>query len=232
MVEKGDPLVELDDPALRSRVALLTAQRDEIASRYLKERKDNPARSQGLLPQLEAAEAELARARERQSDLVLRSTAAGRFSVVSPQYLPGRFVKQGEAVGIVLADAAPVVRVLLAQESADQVRQRSNRVTVRFASSMSDAKEGKIIREVPKASDRVANQALTHAGGGDLAIDPLSQTAQKSLQTHFEFDVGVAGTRSVAVGEHAYVRFEHPRETLAAQIGRALRQLFLKRFTV
>jgi putative peptide zinc metalloprotease protein len=231
-VGKGDPLVELDDPALRSRVALLGAQRDEIASRYLKERKDNPARSQGLLPQLEAAEAELARARERQADLILRSPAAGRFSIVAPQYLPGRYLKQGEQLGIVLADEAPVVRVLLPQESADQVRLRSDKVTVRLASSMADPMSGKVLREVPKASDRVVNQALTHVGGGDLALDPLSTAAQKSLQTHFEVDIGVAGARSAAIGEHAYVRFEHPWEPLATQVWRALRQLFLKRFTV
>jgi putative peptide zinc metalloprotease protein len=54
VVRRGDALVETDDPALRSRVALLRAQREELESRYQKERQDNIARSQSLLEQLKS----------------------------------------------------------------------------------------------------------------------------------------------------------------------------------
>jgi putative peptide zinc metalloprotease protein len=102
LVKKGDALVETDDPALRARVVQLQAQRDELDSRYQKERTENIARGQALLEQLRAVEADLSRTLERRNDLVLRSPADGRFSLLLPQNLAGRFINQGEPVGFVV----------------------------------------------------------------------------------------------------------------------------------
>ncbi len=233
MVRAGDALVETDDPALRSRVVLLQAQREELESRYQKERKDNIVRSQSLLEQLKAIDAELARVRERQNELMLRSPADGRFTVAMPQDLPGRFVKQGEPVGYVLPDAMMTTRVVVSQQAVDMVRYHTDRVTVRLAENFSEVLLARILREVPRASERLPNMALAQSGGGEVALDPSQQSNDpKALQSHFEFEISITGAHASAMGARAYVRIEHPDETLAVQLGRALRQLFLRRFTV
>ncbi|MBI4292466.1 MAG: PqqD family peptide modification chaperone [Betaproteobacteria bacterium] len=232
LVRLGDVLVETDDPVLRARAAMLEAQREELESRYQKERQDNIARSQSLLEQLKAAEAELARVRERQRDLVLRSPADGRFTVPMAQDLPGRFVKQGETVGYVIPGTMMTTRVVVPQQSVDMVRYRTDRVTVRLTESFSEVLPARILREVPRASDRLPNMALAQAGGGDVALDPAQSNAPQALQTHFEFEIAISAARASAMGARAYVRFDHPDETLAVQMGRALRQLFLNRFNV
>lgn len=232
LVRQGDRLVELDDPGLRARVALLRAQRDELAARYRQERQENTARGQALLPQLEAAEAELARGLEREADLVLRSPAAGRFALALPQDLPGRFVKQGEPIAVVLPERLLTVRVLVPQDTVDRVRQHHDRVSVRLAERFAEVLPARLRREVPRASDRLPNLALAQAGGGDVALDPGQANAVKALQTHFEFEVEIEGAPATVIGERAYVRFDHPGEPIALQAGRALRQLFLSRFGV
>lgn len=232
LVRQGDRLVEMDDPGLRSRVALLQAQRDELAARYLKERQENTSRGQALLPQLAAAEAELARGLERQADLVLRSPADGRFSLALPQDLPGRFVKQGEPIAVVLPERMLTVRVLVPQDKVDLVRQHHQRVTVRLAEGFSEVLPARVVREVPRASDRLPNLALAQAGGGEVVLDPGQSNAVKALQTHFEFEIEIGGTQASVIGERAYVRFDHPGEPIAVQAGRALRQLFLSRFGI
>ena len=233
VVRRGDALVETDDPALRARVAMLEAQREELAARYQKERTDNIARGQALLEQLKATEAELARVRERQRDLVLRSPADGRFSLSTSQDLPGRFIKQGEAVGYVIPGVIMTTRVVVPQQTVDMVRRSSERVTVRLAENFSEELPARILREVPRASDRLPNMALAQAGGGEVALDPAQQANDpKALQTHFEFEIAISAARASVLGERAYVRFEHPGEPIAAQVGRALRQLFLSRFSV
>jgi len=232
LVRAGDPLIELDDPGLRARVALLQAQRDEVAARYLKERQENAARGQSLLPQLTAAEAELARGLERQADLVLRSPADGRFSLAQAQDLPGRFIKQGEPIAVVLPEQMVTVRVLVPQDNVDHVRQYHERVSVRLAERFSEVLPARVVREVPRASDQLPNLALAQAGGGVVALDPGQPNAAKSLQTHFEFELAIGGAQASVMGERAYVRFDHPGEPIALQAGRALRQLFLSRFGI
>jgi len=232
LVRQGEPLLEMDDPALRSRVAQLKAIRDELAARYLKERKDNTARGQSMLLQVEAAEAELGRSLERQADLVLHSPASGRFSVTLAHDLAGRFIKQGEPIGVVLPEQLTTIRVVVPQQTFDLVRHSSERVTVRLAGSFFEALPARIVRAVPRASDRLPNLALAQAGGGEVALDPGQANGLKALQTHFEFEIAITDAHAGVIGERAYVRFDHPGEPLAVQAGRALRQLFMQRFGV
>ena len=232
MVRAGDALVETDDPALRARVALLEAQREELESRYYKERQENIARGQALLEQVKATTAELRRMRERQRDLVLRSPTDGRFSVSNAQNLPGRFVKQGDLIGFVIPEAVVTARVVVPQSHVDMVRHRTDHVNVRLAEDVSEVLRARILREVPRASDKLPNLALAHAGGGDVALDPSHSNEARTMETHFEFDIAILEARASVVGERVYVRFEHPNEPLATQAGRSLRQLFLYRFAI
>jgi putative peptide zinc metalloprotease protein len=232
LVRAGDALIETDDPALRARIALLMAQREELESRYYKEREESIARGQSLLEQVRAVTAELERMRERQRDLVLRSPTDGRFSVTNAHNFLGRLVKQGDLVGYVIPDSVVTARVVVSQSQVDMVRHRTDQVTVRLAEDISKALPARILREVPRASDRLPNLALAQAGGGHIALDPSHSNDPRTLETHFEFDIAIEGVRASVVGERVYVRFEHPEEPLATQIGRSLRQMFLHRFAL
>ncbi|MNC84736.1 hypothetical protein D3C83_03010 [compost metagenome] len=103
---------------------------------------------------------------------------------------------------------------------------------VKLAEQVSDTIPARILREVPGASDRLPNLALSQAGGGDVALEPTAGREQKALQTHFEFEIELPSTRAAGLGERVYVRFEHGNETIADQVWRSLRQLFLRQFTV
>lgn len=232
LVRAGDALIETDDPALRSRVALLESQREELESRYHKERQENIARAQSLLEQVKAVTAELERMRERQRDLVLRSPAEGRFSLPNAQNFPGRFVKQGDLVGYVIPSSIATARVVVPQSRVDMVRLHTDRVTVRLAENISEALPARILREVPRASDRLPNLALSQAGGGQVALNPAHANEARTMDTYFEFDIAIEEASASVVGERVYVRFEHPEEPLAAQLGRSLRQIFLRFFAL
>jgi putative peptide zinc metalloprotease protein len=74
--------------------------------------------------------------------------------------------------------------------------------------------------------------ALAQAGGGKVALDPTRGDVPKTLQTHFEFELELPTVRPVGIGGRVYVRFEHQAQTVAAQVYRSLRQLFLQRFAI
>ena len=231
-VRRGDPLVETVDPLIAPRLRVLEARRDELEARYYADRVDSLVRAQMTLESMKAADAELARMRERSSDLVIRSPGDGVFVVSAPQHLPGRYVRQGEIIGYVIPDGAPRARVVVPQQSADLVRASTERVSAKLAERLGETLDARIVREVPRAVDRLPSLALAQQGGGDIALDPNANVAAlKTLQTHFQFEIELAAPRTVAAGERVYVRFDHAPETLAQQGWRLLRQLFLKRFS-
>jgi putative peptide zinc metalloprotease protein len=231
-VRKGDALVETSDPYLPARVRGLEAQRQELEARYQAEMMDRLVKAQMTLEQLKAVDADLARAQERASDLVVRSPADGIFAVPAPQDLPGRYFRQGEQIGHVIPRSALTARVLVPQESVDLVRSRTGQVRVKLAERLSDTLNARILREVPQASDRLPSLALAQAGGGDIALDPQSGAQGKTLLTHFEFEIEMPAERWTGLGGRVHVRFEHGDETIARQAWRALRQLFLQRFAM
>ena len=232
-VRRGQPLVETIDPLLAPRIRTIEARRDEMEARYYADRVDNLVKAQMTLESLKAVEVELARARERAVDLVMKSPSDGLFAVPAPDDLPGRYVRQGELIGYVIPDGNARARVVVPQNAADLVRANTEHVTVKLAEQLSETFEARIVREVPRASDRVPSMALSSIGGGDIALDPSTGAggAPKALQTHFEFEVELLSARPLGAGGRVYVRFDHTRETLAAQGWRVVRQLFLKRFS-
>jgi len=204
-----------------------------MEARYYADRVDSLVRAQMTLESLKAVEAELARARERAVDLVMKSPSDGLFAVPAPDDLPGRYVRQGELIGYVIPEGNARARVVVPQNAADLVRTNTERVTVKLAEQLAQTFEARIVREVPRASDRMPSMALSSAGGGDIALDPSTGAGgtPKALQTHFELEVELLAARPLGAGGRVYVRFDHARETLAAQGWRLVRQLFLKRFS-
>jgi putative peptide zinc metalloprotease protein len=154
------------------------------------------------------------------------------FALSAAEDLPGRYLKQGEPIGHVVADARLTARVVVPQQSVDLVRGRTERVSVKLAERLEETIASRILREVPRASDRLPSPALSQAGGGEAALDPRSGMEGKAMQTYFEFEVELPQDRPFLLGGRAYVRFDHGTESLAVQIWRWLRQLFLLRLAV
>ena len=105
-------------------------------------------------------------------------------------------------------------------------------VTLTDGSGALFAEAGGIRVKVPAASARLPNMALSTLGGGLVATDPRQGEQPVALQGWFEFELQLPATRTYALGERVYLRFEHAWEPLAWRIGRAVRQLFMKQFAL
>jgi putative peptide zinc metalloprotease protein len=230
-VRPGEVLLEAHDPMLPPLIRSVEAQREELEARWLAQRSEDLVRAQMSLEKLKALDAELARLQEQRADLLVRSPAAGVFALPAPDDLPGRFVRQGEPVAFVVPEGAVTARVVVPQETADLVRGHTASVSVKLAERLGETHPARIVREVPLASDQLPSLALSQGGGGEIALDP-GNGQPKAAQTHFEFELEVLGPRPAGAGGRVHVRFDHPPETVAAQLWRLVRQLFLKRFAV
>lgn len=232
-VQPGDPLVVCNDPALDTDVKVFEAQLQEVKARIRERFFDDLVKAKMLEEEQRYIEERLARARERQSDLVIRSKAAGTFVLPKAEDLPGRFVKRGELLSHVVDLKTITVRTIIDQGDIDLIRHHTHEVHVRLAERLADPMPATITRLVPAASEELPSLALSNEGGGRVPLDPHDSKGRKAMKKLFQIDLELPMQHGILnVGGRVYVRFDHGRKALAAQWYRQGRQLFLARFNV
>lgn len=232
-VQVGDVLIVTRDPQLTTQVAVLEARLDELETRYTAQWLADIRQAQIIKEEVEHVREQLARARERVSDLTIRSRAEGIFEVPDAASLPGRFVRQGALLGYVLDLGALSARVVVPDADVDLVRHRTKRIELRLIDRPTETFTTTIQREVPAGSEKLPSTALGSQGGGAIAVDPLDKEGLKSVEKIFQFDLALPNEAHIrAFGGRVYVRFDHGWEPIATRWERRLRQLFLSRFHV
>jgi putative peptide zinc metalloprotease protein len=233
-VKRGQPLVEANDPFLRTRVALLEAQLRELAAQYdALASGDDRVQAAMVREEMASVAANLARSRERAAQLVLRSPASGRLVLPGAADLPGRYLQKGDLVGYVVEKKPLTARVAVSQDDIDLVRSRTRAVEVMHAGWGADPLPAAVRREVPGASYQLPSAALGGMGGGPYAVDPRDNQGVRTLERVFQLELALPPEASVPyLGARVFVRFDHGYQPVGLQLYRALRQLFLRQFDV
>jgi putative peptide zinc metalloprotease protein len=183
--------------------------------------------------EIKSTRAELEHVRRQAAELTIVSPTSGTFVLsAAAQDLPDRFLRKGQEIGYVVPIATVTARVLVSQDHVDLVRSRTERVEVKLAGRIYETFQATMRREVPAASNKLTNLAMSSIGGGQAPVDPQEMREPKMLNTWFEFELELPATHAFFLGEHVYVRFEHGSEPVFWRTYRAVRQLFMKRFTV
>jgi putative peptide zinc metalloprotease protein len=232
-VQRGTPLVEAADPVLGPRIRVLEAQLLLLETRARSELDVDRARWQRTQEDIKSIATELALARERFAQLRIVSPLAGVLFLPGASDLPDRFIKQGQQVAYVVPPGPATVRVLVSQDDVDLVRTRTRRIEVKRAGSLAETEPATLGHEVPAASRRLPNPALSAQSGGTVAVDPRQADNQPmAMDSWFEFEIELPRGSARSIGERVHVRFVHDPEPPAARLYRSLRQLFLRRFNL
>ncbi len=232
-VQEGDPLIRSVEPNLAAQVRVAQAKVAELEASYASEAPNDRAKAAIIHQRLVQERAALASAAGREADLVVHARTSGTFMVANLNDMPGRFFRKGELMGYVIGRTPPIVRVVVPQDAADQVRAGTDRVRVRMINRNHDILEGRIVREVPGGEEYLPSKVLATEGGGAIATDPRDPKGPKALQRMFQFDVSLQGRSHFDLfGQRVLVRFEHHATPLLVQWYRAIRLLFLSRFSV
>jgi putative peptide zinc metalloprotease protein len=233
LVRKGTALVRTEDPTLELKARVLEAQVRLLEARATAMRTEDRVKWAVTLEELAATRDELAQVRQKVAELNIVAGASGTFVLTQAAAdLPDRYLRRGDPVGYVVPAGTATARVLVSRDDVDLVRSRTERVEVRLAGRLYDSYHAAIRREVPAASNKVTNLALSSAGGGPAALDPRQAKEPKTLDSWFAFELDLPHTPALVLGEHVYVRFEHGGEPLASRVYRSVRQLFMRQFTV
>lgn len=166
--------------------------------------------------------------------LDLRAAVPGRLLLDHADDLPGRHLRQGEALGHVVGTVTPLVRVVVTQGDADRVRGGTRAVSVRLPQDFGTAIPARLVREVPGAGHQLPSAALGARGGGPHTLDPRDEEGMRALAMLFEFEVELPADQAdravEALGSRAFVAFEHTPEPIGWRALRALRRQFLSTF--
>lgn len=230
-VSVGTPLVEAEEPELNAQLKTMRARVEELEISLAAERFTDRAKAEVTRIELDQAMAELKDAYSRLDRLTVRSTANGTFSVMLPQDLPGRFVREGEAIGYVLPAGSRSIRAVVGQDDIDLVRTKLKGVSAILSERQSEVVPVTLVREVPAGMDALPSAALSSLGGGSVPLDPREPNSAKTLNRIFQIDLELPedASPSASFGSRVHVRFEHDWEPVGWQIWRRLRQLFLTR---
>ena len=232
-VKPGDVLIECQDRDLLTDLDVFEAQLRELEAKHRQVARDNKVQAEMLDEQMRYVQANIQRARERVADLVILAQAQGVFVLPTEGDLPGRFVRKGQTLAHVIDADTVTVRTLVSQQDVDLVRKSTKGVDVRLADRLADTRAGLVTRVVPSASEQLPSPALGSQGGGAAAVDPSDREGKRAVQKYFQVDVEVGGEkRSINIGGHAYVRFDHGWKPVAFQWYLHARQLFLSRLNV
>lgn len=228
MVQAGQPLVELRDDELLTEHTIARARVERLSVQFALERFSDRLSSELTRQALAVEEAKLARVERRVAELMARAGREGEWVLPGARDLEGRFVNQGQLLGYVVTGSLNDIRVVVAQEDVDRVRQATRHIGVRLVDRPGETMSARLVREVPEASDEVPSKALTLDGGGRLAADPRDPNGLKTLARTFQFELQLEpGAEALRFGTRAHVRFQHHPQPLAVQLWRRLRQVLL-----
>lgn len=229
-IEAGTTLMELDAPELRARLAAARAHLDELRAQQASEAVADRVRGALLTEDVLAAEAELDKARADVDALTVRSAVAGRFVLPGDQRPVGRYVRQGEVVGYLIDPGRTIVRALVPQSRAGLLRQRVTGARVVLSERPDRALSATLLRETPRASEKLPSRALGRAGGGSIALNPADAGGLTAAEPWFQVDLRLPPDAAPnGIGGRAYVHLEHGREPVWRQAARAVQQLLLSR---
>ncbi|MCP4005540.1 MAG: peptidase M50 [bacterium] len=228
-VLRGQALVQIRDPSLEAELAVLRAELRELRARLHSERFRDRVRAAGTSSQIEELEARLARTRERESEVTVRSPGDGTFYLSGADNLTGHYVEQGELLGHVLGLSVPTVRAVVQESRVNLVREQTERIDLLLASELNAALQGDELRVIPAANDRLPSRALGTAGGGRLPVDPTDPDGLRTLDRVFEVEITLPRSLAVReVGTRVYVRFRHGFEPVGARLWRAVRRVLVR----
>ena len=232
-VSAGEALVICRDPLITKDVKVLEGQLREIKARIREQVPTDLAKAKMLEEEERYILERLARAKERERDLVIRSKTSGTLVLPQADDLPGRFIRRGELLAHVVDLETITVRTIVDQTDIDLIRYETRGVQVRLAERLDQAMSGEVKRLVPAASDELPSLALGSEGGGQVPLDPRDSKGHTAIRKVFQIDVELPASHGIVnVGGRVYVRFDHGTESLAGQWYRQGRQLFLSRFNV
>lgn len=238
-VTAADQLITAENPDLVRQGEEIEAQQRIVDARHRDARQNSPALVRSFNKQRSVVERQITRIAERVEQLNVKAPIEGTWVAPDSQAVEGRFLRQGEAIGMIATLDDLVVRVTADQSLGPRIEPEigvGGKVEFRVRGRPDLNFTGTIERILPAGQRHLPSQALSAFAGGTMQIDHQDDSGTKSAEAFFEIHVQPDGDAVQAArlfaGQRVIARFEMPSRPLAVQGYRALRRMLQQRFQI
>lgn len=232
-------LVAADNPELKTTYRELQGDRRQLEVRYRAALSEDPALAQALRAQLRAQGEQLNRVEDQLAALVATATASGTWVSFDNERLPGRFVRRGEALGMVASLDELVIRAAADQYLGPRLEVENwvgRSVEIKNPNRPGETYRGTVLSVAESGGNELFSPAMGYTAGGAMATDMADQSGTKATEAFFEIkitpDAAPAGAPPLMAGQRVQVRFTFEPRPLAEQGWLALRQLLMRRLSL
>lgn len=230
VVNFGEPLVLLSNIELVARHRGLQARAAELRARTERDSLADRVESAIYREQLAEIEDEIRQVRQLLDDLQLTSPGEGMLELARAGDLPGRYVRQGDVLGVVRRSGGMTARVVVSHQDVEYVRKDTRNIAARYAGQPGQVLQASLLTEVPAGTYKLPSPVLGAQAGGRIATDSRDTRGLTALEPVFHFDIELPQVDVAYIpGARVQVRFEHGQESFGRRWYRTLRQLFLDR---
>jgi putative peptide zinc metalloprotease protein len=227
-VSKGDAIIQMDDPVLRSDYLRAQARLDALEANYQLALSKLSSETAPLKDDIDRLKQEIARYETRIEQLTLRATSSGTLALSRAADLAGAYLAKGSVIGHVIEPGKTVIRAVLTQSDVGLVRDQTTKIQVRLAEHNFEPREASIMNQTPASTRELPSAALGDKGGGTFVTDPSDEHGLQLQLPVFVVDVLLNDEPLKRIGGRAWVLFDHGSQPLAFQWARSIRQVFLK----
>jgi hypothetical protein len=182
-----------------------------------------------------ALEEEIRRAKGQLAALRAESPINGVWFSPDPANVRGKFIRQGQLVGQVIADEEPMVLAKMGQDQAAALLGGvKNLVEMRVKERPDLEFFGEIVAIHPAGKKELPTPAMGIPAGGETQVDPGDQQGLTSQEHFFEIEVKPFPPEkwTLRQGQMLALRFSASPKSGWQQAKRALRQMFQRRFSI
>lgn len=213
-VKQDQVLLQLRNPELVSELDLYTASLQESKARWVILQDLDVALATEQRVKVQELEKRVADLQQRTSQLELTSPTVGQLAMVVPNTEIGRYFTEGSQLAVIV-DGRPTLRTWLNEDQLGSIQKEvGGNVSIRIPGRSTQTLNGKILAVEPTAETKFAQAALTHLGGGDILVNPMTN---EPLEPLFQVDIQPQGD-VLSLSDHGVrvsLRFERRSESFA-----------------
>lgn len=230
-VQAGQVLLVLNNDELLAERDKLEIELDLIRDLRSSLLLTEPERSALMQDQILELEVELTDLNRQVSDLTVRATQTGIFSIAALPDLQGRYIRKGELLGFVYEPGAVEVHTVLNAINDQTIRGGDVAAEVRFSGQPNLSIRVDEIIVVPQALDRLPDSVLGSRMGGEVLVDGNDEAGLNTMYPVFQFNLILPLIENTeALGKTASIKFKHHSDrTLALNILDSAREFWFKR---
>ena len=216
MIDATDVLYKLENPELEVQRSELQSLIQQLTIQLKSKLGIDSRISEQTFLQLENAQKQQTHLESQIAHLKLSADMSGEFIPPPESPRKGKFVRQGEQLGTVCRGPWIVHAMLTAEQWSSIESMKDRRVGITLVGNTKQQLQGKIISGAIGGTKKIEEAALTHSGGGTIAVSQAMEATENFFDVVIELDDESVRKleRPIQIGMSSIVQLQSEPETL------------------